>query len=339
MYDNSRVPSYTNISSRPCPIQYSRWSLNTPTTGTAISHTLPQSTATLSSSYYFPQSQDTKQKLTPTYVNIYPTPPPSSLSSSYLSNYQRPKSTAFHDFSSTNQSTFFANDLRQRNESKTVVGIVKPMVHQRSYTQLNNNNNNNNKSKIPDLMIDSYHHNSTRSLFPPPPTPPPPPSSSISSVIYRSRPTPSYNNINGQPPMAPRRHSSISNSKCLSSHRSSRTTSTSSSIAAVNELSSTTSSPENEQQQQQQQKQQQQQQNNDRSIVDIKRLEMFYGSVGTLVRSARSKARLYTTTTRQLANFEDWSCQQYGVPVWIYNTVRIIVLLTFVYIISIFFLF
>jgi hypothetical protein len=121
----------------------------------------------------------------------------------------------------------------------------------------------------------------------------------------------------------------------LSSHRSSRTTSTSSSIAAVNELSSTTSSPENEQQQQQQR----QQKNNNRSIVDIKRLEMFYGSVGTLVRSARSKARLYTTTTRQLANFEDWSCQQYGVPVWIYNTVRIIVLLTFVYIISIFFLF
>jgi len=49
---------------------------------------------------------------------------------------------------------------------------------------------------------------------------------------------------------------------------------------------------------------------------------MFYGSVGTLVKAARSIARLYITTTRQLANFEDWSCQQLGVPVWIYNTVR-----------------
>ena len=62
-------------------------------------------------------------------------------------------------------------------------------------------------------------------------------------------------------------------------------------------------------------------------IVDVKRLEMFYGSVGTLVKSARSIARLYITTTRQLANFEDWSCQQLGVPVWIYNTVRIFIFL------------
>jgi hypothetical protein len=308
--------------------------LNAPTPGTTINQTLPQSTAPLSSPFYFPQSQRAQQKLTPTYVNIYPTPPPSSLSSSHLSNYQRPKSTIFHDFTSTNQSTFHVNDLRQRYESKAVVGIVKPMVHQRSFTQLNNNNNNNNnqdENKIPELIIGSYHHNSTRSLYPPSSStpPPPPPSSATSSVIYRSRPTPSYNNINGQPPTAPRRHSSISNSKCLSSHRSSRTTSTSSSIAAVNELSSTTSSHENEQQQQQQ--------SNNRIIIDVKRLEMFYGSVGTLVKSACSKARLYTTTARQIANFEDWSCQQYGVPVWIYNTVRIIVFLTFIYIISIFF--
>jgi hypothetical protein len=305
------------VSSRPCLTQYSRWSLNTPNTGTTTSQTLPESTGTLSSSFYFPQPQHTKQKPTPDYVNIHPLPlpPPSSFSSSHLFNYQRPKSTIFHDFTSANQSTFHVNDFRQRYESKAVVGIVKPMVHQRSYTQLNNNNNK--ESKIPELMISSYHHNSTRSLYPPPPpTTPPPPSSATSSVIYRSRPTPSFTNINGQPPIAPRRHSSISNSKCLSSHRSSRTTSTSSSIAAaVNELSSTISSHEHEQQH-----------NNNRIIIDIKRLEMFYGSVGTLVKSARSTARLYTTTTRQLANFEDWSCQQYGVPVWIYNTVCIIIL-------------
>jgi hypothetical protein len=114
----------------------------------------------------------------------------------------------------------------------------------------------------------------------------------------------------------------------LSSHRSSRTTSTSSSIAAINELSSAISAHENEQQEQQQQ----QQNNNNRMIADIKRLEMFYASVGTLVKSARSTARLYTTTTRQIASFEDWSCQQFGVPVWIYNTVRILLLFIFIYI-------
>jgi hypothetical protein len=108
----------------------------------------------------------------------------------------------------------------------------------------------------------------------------------------------------------------------LSSHRSSRTTSTSSSIAAINELSSAISANEDEQQ------------NDNRIIVDVKRLEVFYGSVGTLVRSARSTARLYTTTTRQLANFEDWSCQEYGVPVWIYNTVSISVL--FIVVITLF---
>jgi hypothetical protein len=319
MYDNSRVPSYTNVSSHPCRIQYSRWSLNTPSTGIATGQILPQSTATFSSSssFYFPETQRIKQKLTPNYVNLQPLPPPpSSLSSSYLSNYPSPKSTNFHDFIST----FHVNDLRQRYDSKAIVGIVKPMVHQRSYTQLNHNNNNNNEGKIPELMTDSYYHNSTRSLCPP--SPPPPPSSATSSVIYRARPTPSYNNINGQPPIAPRRHSSINNSKCLSSHRSSRTTSTSSSIAAINELSSAISANEDEQQ------------NDNRIIVDVKRLEVFYGSVGTLVRSARSTARLYTTTTRQLANFEDWSCQEYGVPVWIYNTVSISVL--FIVVITLF---
>jgi hypothetical protein len=113
----------------------------------------------------------------------------------------------------------------------------------------------------------------------------------------------------------------------LSSHRSSRTTSTSSSIAAINELSSAISAHEDEHQQEQQ--------SDNRIIIDVKRLEMFYASVGTLVKSARSTARLYTTTTRQLANFEDWSCQQYGVPVWIYNTVRIIIL--YVYLFTLFF--
>jgi hypothetical protein len=319
MYDNSRVPSYTNVASRPCRTQYSRWSLDTPAIGTAINQPLPQPTTTLSpSSFYFPPSQRVKQVVTPNYVNYYPRPPPppsSSSSSSQLLHYQRPKST--------NQSAFHANDLRQRYDSKAVVGIVKPMVHQRSYSQLNNNNNNNNNEcKIPEMMIGSYHHNSTHSLYPPPPPPTPPASS---SVIYRSRPTPSYNTISDQPPIAPRRHSSINNSKYLSSHRSSRTISTSS-IVPDNELSTAVLSHENEQKQK-----------DNKIIIDIKRLEMFYGSVGTLVKPALSIARLFTTTTKQLANFEDWSCQQCGVPVWIYNTVRIIILLIFIEIVSILF--
>lgn len=317
MYDNSRVTSYTNMSSRPCRIQYSRWSLNTPTSGMAIGQIEPQSTATLSSSFYFPKKQQEKQNLVPNYVNIDPS---LSKSSSRLSNYQRPKSTIIQDFTLPKQSTFHNNNLSQRYESKTVVGIVKPMIHQRSYNQLNTNNNNNinyNETKMPELLIPSSYHNSTRSLYPqPPPTlTPSSSSSSSSSIIYRSRRNISYNNnnnnSNGQPPPAPRRHSSISNSKCSSSHRSSRTTSTTSSIGIVNELSPTISIQENERQQKN---------NNNRIVVDVKRLEMFYGSVGTLVKSARSIARLYTATTRQLANFEDWSSQQCGVPVWIYNT-------------------
>lgn len=304
MYDNSHVPSYSNASSRSCRTQYSRWSLDMPTTEAAISQPLPQSTATLSSSFYFPQSQRIKQVPIPNYVNYYPPPPPPPSSSSHLTNYHRPKST--------NQSAFDVNDFRQRYEPKTIVGIVKPMIQQRSCAQINNNTHGNKTSEI---MLDSYHHNSTHSLLYRPPTTSSHPPSAQASVVYRSRPTLAFNNVNTHPPIAPKRYSSISNSKSLSSHRSSRTTSTSSSsIAAVNELSSTTaSSYENEQKQR----------DEERILIDVKRLEMFYGSVGTLVKSARCTARLYTTTTRQLANFEDWSCQQRGVPVWIYNTVRI----------------
>ena len=155
MYDNSRVSSYTNVSSRPYRIQYSRWSLDTPTTATAISPSVPQSTATLSSSFHFSQPVRVQQVLTPNYVNYYPPLPPSSSSSSssssHLSNYQRPNSTIFSDSTVTNQSTFHVNNLRQRYESKAIVGIVKPMVHQRLYTPLDNNNNN--ESKVPETMI------------------------------------------------------------------------------------------------------------------------------------------------------------------------------------------
>ncbi|CAF0757915.1 unnamed protein product [Adineta steineri] len=305
MCDNSRVPSYTNVSSRPCRIQYSRWSLDAPTTETSIGQPLSQPTAILSPSVYFPQTQQDNQVLIPNYVNYYPSP--SSLSS-HSSNHQRTKSTISHDSTSRNQSRFHVNDFRQRYDSKAVVGIVKPMVHQRSCTQLNNNTNNS-ETKIPEIMRYPYHCNSTRSLYPQMTPTSSSPSTAVSSIIYRSRLTPSSNNINSHPPIAPRRHSSISNSKCLSSYRSSRTTSTSSSVAIANELSSTISSYEHEKQQ-----------NNNKSIIDIKRLEMFYGSVGTLVKSACSTAHLYITTARQLAGFDDWSCQQRGVPVWIYNT-------------------
>src|SRR5262245_21280809 len=107
MYDNSRVPSYTNVSSRPCRVQYSRWSLETPTTEAAINQTLTQPTAMLSSSFYFAPTQRAKPVLTPNYVNFYP---PSSSSTTHLSNNQRPKSTFFRDSTSTNQSTFHVND-------------------------------------------------------------------------------------------------------------------------------------------------------------------------------------------------------------------------------------
>ncbi|CAF4677913.1 unnamed protein product, partial [Rotaria magnacalcarata] len=72
------------------------------------------------------------------------------------------------------------------------------MVHQRSYTQLNSSNN---ESKVSDMpMNNGFHHNSTRSLYPPP-IPQTLSSSSLTSpIVYRTRPTPSHNNTNGQPP-------------------------------------------------------------------------------------------------------------------------------------------
>jgi len=291
MYENARVTPYTNVSARPFRVQHSRWSLDRPINNKSTSN---ESSPSLSSSFYFPSPKQSKQVLTPTYVNYYPP-------LSHFTNYERPKSTIVCDSISQSPSTFHVNDLRQQYETKAVVGIVKPMVHQRSYTQLNSHND---ESKVPDKTMTNFHHyNSARSLYPPPiPT---------SSVVYRTRLTPSNNNVNGQPPIAPRRYSSISTDKRAASHRSSRTTSTSSSIVGINELSSRISSHENEQQN-----------DNYKILIDVKRLEMFYSSVGTLVKSARSIARLYITTTRQLVNFEDWSCQQLGVPVWIYNTVR-----------------
>ena len=309
MYDNSRLPSYTNVSSRPCRLQSSRWSLDTPTSSSQSSQ---QSSGTLSSSFYFPHPQPIKQVLTPTYVNYYP--PPSSVSSMHSSNYERPRSTILCESNGKTQSTFHVNDLRQRYESRAVVGVVKPMVQHRSHPRLIQSNN---ESKIAEMIMmstkptDAYYHNSLRSLHPATPSL----SSSTSSVIYRTRPPLSQSIANGQPPIAPRRYSSVSTTKCPSSHRSSRTTSTSSSIVGVTELASRIPSHELENGQKQQPYE-------ESIVVDIKRLEMFYGSVGTLVKSARSTARLFITTTRQLANFEDWSCQQLGVPVWIYNTVR-----------------
>ena len=300
MYDNTHVPSYANVSSRPCRLQLSRWSLDGPT------NTIQSTKSTLSSSFYFPQSKTQKQILTPNYINYYSSAPSESISN----HYERPKSTIISDSISSNPSTFHVNDLRQRFESKPVVGIVKPMVHQRSYYDLHDGNHQN---KVHDTinMTQSYHPNFTRPTYPMAPSPCP----STSSVLYRTRPTSSQSNFNGPPPIAPRRYSSINtnhnHNKSLSSHRSSRTTSTSSSIVGMNELSSRNLSDEHEQY------------DDDTMIIDVKRLEMFYGSVGTLVKAARSIARLYITTTRQLANFEDWSCQQLGVPVWIYNTVRI----------------
>ena len=144
------------------------------------------------------------------------------------------------------------------------------------------------------------HHHSTRSLNPSFSSSPSPISAGVtSSVMYRSRRQPmSHGQLNGPPPVAPRRHSSISNNKYLSSHRSSRTTSTSSSIVPMTDLI-----PSDDEQQQQQQPLPQN--NDDTSILDVKRLEMFYSSVGTMVKSARSIARLYTTSTRQVSGLED----------------------------------
>jgi hypothetical protein len=298
MYNNSRVTPYTNRSARPFRVDHSCWSLDTPINVNASS---PAPVTVLSSSVYLPHSPPVKPLRTPDYMNCYPPP------SQYFSNYDRPKSTIICDSISQSPSTFHVNDLRQRYETKAVVGIVKPMIHERSYSQLNSNDN---LGKASDLtMTYPYHQNSPR-LSHPPPTPVP---MSSSSVIYRTRPTLLSNNLNSQPPIAPRRLSSISTDKRTSSHRSSRTTSTSSSMVGLNELASRASIHETESHN-----------GESTTVVDVKRLEMFYGSVGTLVKAARSIAQLYITTTRQLANFEDWSCQQLGVPVWIYNTVRIL---------------
>ena len=278
MFDQSRATTPMNFPppSSPSRCQYSRWSFDRPTLSASQS--------------YFPyRSLTINEASTPNYVNY---DSPSSL-------YERPKSTIVCDSITPNHqpSTFHVNDLRQRFESKAVVGIVKPMIHQRSQTELNSNQPHP-SIKPPDMppMAGAYLHGSLRSL----PRPSHSPSPSIaSSVVYRHRPATAQSRSHGPPPIVPRRYSSISSqsshqNRSLTSHRSSRTTSTSSSIIALNEQE---------------------------QGVDTKRLEMFYGSVGTLVKAARSIARLYTTTTRQLANFEDWSSQQIGVPLWIYNTV------------------
>ena len=314
MYNNSRIPMYMNELTHSCDrIRNSRWSPNIQNASANFSQLSSESAAISTSSFYFPELQLATKVPTTNYDSYHS----SQSSSSHLYNYQRPKSTIFHGTVPSNQSTFHGSDFRQNCEPKAIVGVVKPLVHQRSYTQLTNNNNC--ESKISGITMDSYAYNLTRSSYPLPLSTPPPPPSETSSVVYRSRRAPSHNNINTQLPMVPRRYSSISNSKCMSSRRSSRTTSTSSSIGAVNESSSTISSSDNEQQQ-----------TDNKVTIDVKRLEMFYGSVGTLVKSARSIAGLYTTTTRQLVNLEDWSYQQYGVPVWIYNTVCIIHSLVFV---------
>lgn len=283
MFDQSRATTPMNFPPpSPSRFQYSRWSFDRPTLSASQS--------------YFPyRPLTTNEAPTQNCVNY---DSPSSL-------YERPKSTLVCDSISPNHQpwTFHVNDLRQRFESKAVVGIVKPMIHQRSQNELNSNQPH---PPIKPLemppMAGPYLHSSLRSL----PRPSQSPSPSIaSSVVYRNRPTMAHSRSNGPPPIVPRRYSSISGqsshqTKPLTSHRSSRTTSTSSSIIALNE---------------------QEQGVEGTFIVDAKRLEMFYGSVGTLVKAARSIARLYTTTTRQLANFEDWSSQQIGVPLWIYNTV------------------
>lgn len=336
MYDNSRLPSEMNVLVHPYDTQLSRWSLHAGNTMTVMSPAtlLPSKTTSFSSSasssssssssFYLPQSQGVKQTNSPNYVNIRPLHSTSSVHH-HLSTSQRPKSTMIYDLNSTDQSLAHLNHLRHRYESKGIVGIVKPMIHQRSFNQLNDQHSlSMEKNQMPDPIIDNHHnppslphHHSTRSLNPSFSSSP----SSISvgtpySVMYRSRrPPSSHGQLNGPPPVAPRRHSSISNNKYQSSRRSSRTTSTSSSIVPITDLI-----PSDDEQRQQQP------QNEDAAILDVKRLEMFYSSVGTMVKSARSIARLYTTSTQQVAGLEDWSCQQRGVPVWVYNTVSIKIL-------------
>lgn len=332
MYDNSRLPSDINLLVHPYDSQFSRWSIHSANKMSSIGPaTLPPSKTTSfsssassssssssSSSFYLPQSQGVQQPVSPNYVNLRPSYTATALDN-HLSTAPRPKSTMICDSNPTDQSMAHLHDLRHRYESKGIVGIVKPIVHQRSYTQLNDQRLLTvEKHEISYSRMDQSnpHHYSTRSLNPSSTSALPTPTSGTASVIYRSRRQPSHGHLNGPPPVAPRRHSSISNNKRLSSHRSSRTASTSSSIAPMNELTLCDDDeqelppppppPPKE----------------DPMKLDVKRLEMFYSSVGTMVKSARSIAHLYITTTRQLAGIQDWSCQQRGVPVWIYNTVR-----------------
>lgn len=308
MHDQSRGSTPLTFPSRLCRLQYNRWPFDSSkSTGRLPSFSSSETVlGGISSSFYFPHPSTNIELSTPNYVN-YDTP---------STAYERPRSTIVSDSMTNSQqpSTFHVNDLRQRFESKAIVGIVKPMIHQRLQLDLNSTNyHDQTKAQEIPAIGNSYHPHSLRSL----PRSSPSPSPSISSVVYRNRLATSQNKMNGPPPVIPRRYSSISNhsphqSKSFTSHRSSRTTSTSSSIIALNDLSSSQILSD-----------EQEQLNENTIIIDVKRLEMFYGSVGTQVKAARSIARLYTATTRQLANFEDWSSQQTGVPLWIYNTVRI----------------
>ena len=305
MYGNARLPSEMNVLVHPYDTQLSRWSLHAANTMSVISPPalLPSKTTSFSSSasssssssssFYLPQSQGVKQTNAPNYVNIRPVH--STSSSHHFATSQRPKSTMIFDLNCTDQSSMARlNDLRHRYESKGVVGIVKPMIHQRSFNQLSDQQpSNTEKTRGGDFVMENNHnphHHSTRSLNPSFSSSPSPISAgTASSVMYRSRRPPlSHGQLNGPPPVAPRRHSSISNNKYLSSHRSSRTTSTSSSIVPMTDLI-----PSDGEQPQQQQPPPPN--HADTSLLDVKRLEMFYSSVGTMVKSARSIAQLYTT--------------------------------------------
>ncbi|CAF0755380.1 unnamed protein product [Didymodactylos carnosus] len=218
--------------------------------------------------------------------------------------YDRPNSTT------VNKPTFNVGELRHRYEDKTVV-VVKPLINRtksQSHAELISDDqhdsikneqylsNTSNLQLNDDKRFGQIFDNNIINRKPPSYpnalclTP------SSTPVVYRSKPP-----LPIQPPVVPRRHSSISN-------RTSRTVSTSScstlipdslhSILSRNQPEDFHSDVE----------------------IDVKKIELFYGSVGTLVKASRSMAHLYTTTTKQMANFEDWSCQQRGIPVLIYNT-------------------
>ncbi|CAF0823095.1 unnamed protein product [Didymodactylos carnosus] len=206
------------------------------------------------------------------------------------------------------KSTFNVNDLRQRYEDKTVV-VVQPLINRsksRAHIELINEKQHE-SIKNEQYLLDTdklqgnddkrYGHVSyCNTINRKPPLYPDNNLTTCSTpVVYRSKPP-----LPIQPPTVPRRHSSICN-------RISRTISTSSSTFIPDSLYSILSRPES------------------RNLysdveIDVKKIELFYGSVGTLVKAGRSMAHLYTTTTKQMANFEDWSSQQRGIPVLIYNT-------------------